>query len=71
MSSPFGKNISLDKFCKSELKEATSFPRRGVGRRHRTLEWAAVDADGAETKRRLRTAKTCGPGAAMLALNLA
>jgi hypothetical protein len=36
------------------------------------LRWDAVDAgDGGDDRRRARTAKSCGPGAPMLAFKLA
>ena len=47
MSSPEIKNIPLACFCKSELYSRHLIPERGVGRRHCTLGWDAVDAGSA------------------------
>jgi hypothetical protein len=44
MSSPEIKNILLANSEKQNYKQPVSSPRRGVGHRHQTLGWDAVDA---------------------------
>jgi hypothetical protein len=46
MSSPLSKNISLFISANQNYKSPVSSPRRGVGHRHQTLGWDAVDAGG-------------------------
>ena len=44
LSSPKSKNIPLSISVNQNYNRPTSSPRRGVGRRHCTLGWVAVDA---------------------------
>src|SRR6266852_9676766 len=75
MSSPRIKNISLSTSGKSMALLPPSRPTRGAFRdRHDALGRNAMDAfvsgAQAQTNEQRRTAKSCGPGAATLALSL-
>jgi hypothetical protein len=70
LSIPSRKNIPLSPSGKSVVLICASHPMRGALRNVTNARWDAVDAALAKTNaRRSRTAKSCGPGAPVLALS--
>ena len=66
------KNIPLNPSGKSALPTRPSHPTRGALRNVTNARWDAVDAAACKTNvSLLRTAKSCGPGAPVLALSFA
>jgi len=72
LSSPSLKNIPLNPSGKSALRLRASHPMRGALRNVTNARWDAVDAAAMQDELGLlRTAKSCGPGAPVLALSFA
>jgi hypothetical protein len=70
LSTPSRKNIPLNPSGKSALLACASHPMRGALRNVTNARWDAVDAKCATDECVTRTAKSCGPGAAVLALSV-
>src|SRR3984893_14311171 len=72
LSSPICKNISVFPKCKSGYMICRPVPKEGRFAIVTNAGRDAVDASGAtDESAELRTAKSCGPGAPMLALSFA
>src|SRR5258707_14987162 len=70
LSSLPAKNIPLNPSGKSALRLRASHPTRGALRNVTNARWDAVDAIATTDERgSTRTAKSCGPGAPVLALS--
>jgi hypothetical protein len=71
LSSPFRKNISVFQKPKSVVEKAHPVPIRGALANVINVGRDAVGAHAATDERGMkRKAKSCGPGAAVLALSL-